>query len=368
MSPRRSFGHLYRRGTTWWLRYSVGGQRVRESARTADREKAEKLLARREAELGAGVLIPPTMRRTTFADLERMVRDAYVVEGRRSTERLDVSLAHLRHAFGRVRAEHLTLDRLNEYVATRTRAGVKSGTIRNELNALHRALTLAVRAGRLARLPAFPTLAPADVRQGFFDADDLAAVVAELPPPLRGVAQFGYCTGWRKSEILGLRWRDVDFTAGTVRLEPGTTKNGEGRTFPFAVLPALRELLHRQRAETDAVERRLGILVPWVFHRDGRPIRDFFAAWKAACHRAATVRHGALEVVARPQLVGRLFHDLRRSAVRNLERAGVSRSVAMKLTGHRTAAVYSRYAITSEADLAEGVAKLARLAANGGPV
>jgi len=69
-----------------------------------------------------------------------------------------------------------------------------------------------------------------------------------------------------------------------------------------------------------------------------------------------------VEEIARPQLLGRLVHDLRRTAVRNLERAGVPRSVAMKLTGHKTEAVYRRYAIVAEADLREGVTKLAKLA------
>jgi integrase len=58
---------------------------------------------------------------------------------------------------------------------------------------------------------------------------------------------------------------------------------------------------------------------------------------------------------------GRLFHDFRRTAVRNLERAGVSRSAAMKMTGHKTETVYSRYAIISESDLQEAAAKLTAL-------
>jgi hypothetical protein len=154
----------------------------------------------------------------------------------------------------------------------------------------------------------------------------------------------------------------VDFAAGVVRLEVGSTKNREGRTFPFRALPALKTLLERRREVTRAVERRLGRIVPWVFHRDGERIREFHKTWRAACRRAATATHenGVAEVV-RPDLLERIPHDLRRTAVRNLERAGVARSVAMKLTGHKTESVYRRYAIVAEADLAEGVTKLAVL-------
>jgi integrase len=146
-----------------------------------------------------------------------------------------------------------------------------------------------------------------------------------------------------------------------LRLEPGTTKNRAGRGFPFAVLPALKDLLAQQRAYTDLAERRVGAVIPWVFHREGKRVREFHKSWSRAIERAAHSGEGALRTVTRPGLIGRLVHDLRRTAVRNLERAGVSRSVAMQLTGHKTESVYRRYAIVAEQDLREGVTKLAVL-------
>jgi integrase len=150
-----------------------------------------------------------------------------------------------------------------------------------------------------------------------------------------------------------------DFTAGVVRLDLGRQKNGEGRVFPFAVLPPLRDLLERQRAITRATERRPGQVIPFVFHRDGVSVREFHKSWRAACQRAATAGTGTVRRVVRPDLLGRIPHDLRRTAVRNLVRAGVPERVAMALTGHKTRSIFDRYNIVNEADLSEGVAKLA---------
>ncbi len=100
-------------------------------------------------------------------------------------------------------------------------------------------------------------------------------------------------------------------------------------------------------------------MIQHVFHRDGRPIRDFHKTWDAAIDRAAHRGEGPVRRVVCPGLLGRLVHDLRRTAVRRLERCGVSRSVAMQLTGHKTESVYRRSAIVAEQDLREGVAKLA---------
>jgi integrase len=158
-----------------------------------------------------------------------------------------------------------------------------------------------------------------------------------------------YITGWRiQSELLPLQWRQVDFTAGTLRLEPGTTKNRERRV--FVMTPELRATLEAQRAATENVQRKRGLILPWVFHRRGTPIAGLRKAWAKACERAG--------------VPGRIPHDLRRSAVRNLERAGVPRSVAMKMVGHKTEAIYRRYAIVDEAMLREGAERLARAGAS----
>jgi len=154
------------------------------------------------------------------------------------------------------------------------------------------------------------------------------------------------CRKWRvKSELLTRQWAHVDFRNGWLRLEPGETKNDEGRMFPLT--PMLRAVLERQRERTEAFQRSTGEIYPAVFHREGRPIKSFRRAWLTACRRAG--------------LTGRMPHDFRRTAVRNLERAGVPRSTAMKMVGHKTETIYRRYAIADEGMLRAGGVKLEAL-------
>ncbi len=169
-----------------------------------------------------------------------------------------------------------------------------------------------------------------------------------LPAP-RAVALFMYWAGWRRNETLTREWRHVDWDRGSICLEPGETKNGQGRELPFAVLPELKALLEAQRAYTDTVERRTGQVVRWVFHRDGKRVKSIRQAWRTACEHA--------------KLVGHIPHDFRRSAVRRLERAGIARSVAMKIVGHSSEAIYHRYSITNDADVREALAKVAAMPA-----
>jgi len=161
-------------------------------------------------------------------------------------------------------------------------------------------------------------------------------------PPLQPLVTFMFVTGWRISEVLKLQWRQVDLVAGRVRLEPGTTKNKKGRNFPLT--RELRGLLEAQRAHTDSMQRERGIICPWVFHRNGVPVRDFYTAWRTACEKAGCP--------------GKWPHDFRRTAVRNLGRKGISERVAMQMTGHKTRAIFDRYDIMSEGDLDDAARKL----------
>ncbi|MBI2215901.1 MAG: site-specific integrase [Candidatus Rokubacteria bacterium] len=194
------------------------------------------------------------------------------------------------------------------------------------------------------------TLREDNVRTGFLESDQLAAVCRHLLADEADAVRFMYITGWRsRSEVFPLAWAQVDWPGGFVRLEPGTTKNREGRAFPF--VPELRALLELRLEITRRCERAQGRIIPSVFHRGGRPIRSMTKSWRSACRKAG--------------IPGRLLHDFRRTAVRNLERAGVSRSVAMRMTGHKTESVYRRYAIVTETDLREAGAKLAGTSAEG---
>jgi len=150
---------------------------------------------------------------------------------------MKTSLSALREFFGPSYARDITLDRLDVYVAARLDAGVMPASIRSDLAILRRAFRLAARAGK-AIVPPFPSLQVNNTRTGFFEREDFEAVRSHLPEPIQGVMTFAYCTGWRvRSEILPLQWKQIDWTAGTVRLEPGTTKNDEGHMLPFGVLP-----------------------------------------------------------------------------------------------------------------------------------
>jgi len=341
----RSIGGMYQRNGIWWITFTADGCKVRESTRSTRQKDARALLQQRIAEITDGRYTPDSDR-LTFAELEVMIRDHY--RGMRSENRALGSLPHLRRHLGLYQVKAISFDRLNAFINARLDEGAARASIRYDLAILRVGLRIAVRSGRLVKMPEMPSMKIENTRSGFFEPADFRAVRAELPVELRGVVEVGYWTGWRiRSELLPMQWSQIDLEAGTMRLEPCTTKNGKGRTFPVDTLPQLYDALKAQREYTDAIQRKTGQIIPHVFHNNGKPIQSFYKAWRSACKRAG--------------LEGKLQHDFRRTAVRNLERAGVSRSTGMQLTGHLTESVYHRYAIVAESDLRDGVAKLAVL-------
>lgn len=333
--------------STWMISYSVHGKRHRESSGSTNRADAVRLLKQRIAQVAAGKPVGNVVERTTLNDLISMVEADYAANARRSADRLPYAAAHLREYFGGdCKARDITSDRITSYLAVRLEEGAARATANYEQALLNRGFRLASRAGKVAMVPHISMLKTDNVRQGFFEKAQLDAVLLHLPEHLRPLVTAGYLTGWRRGELLSRQWRHVDFKEGWLRLEVGETKNGKGRAFPIDELPELRELLLAQNERRAAIERATGQIVPLVFFNpDGSAISDFRKAWRSACRAAGCP--------------GRLFHDFRRTAVRNLERSGVSRSASMALTGHLTAAVFGRYSIVDSAVLEEAVEKYA---------
>ena len=116
-------------------------------------------------------------------------------------------------------------------MAERLKARKARATVNRETGALKQALNLARKQARLTRVPYIPMLREDNARQGFFEHADFEAVVAKLPEPIDDIARFAYLTGWRRGEIVPLRWDAVDRAAHEVRLR--TSKNGEGRVLPL---------------------------------------------------------------------------------------------------------------------------------------
>ncbi len=337
-------GSIYKRGNVWWVKYHRSGRPFYESSGSAVHEDAKNLLKLREGDIARGVPVTPQVNRCTIDELLADVVTDYEVNGKKSLHdvRRTITLHLLPHFGGRRAAQIGTAD-VRRYTAERQAAGASNATINRELAALKRGFTLGIQGNKVLARPHIPMLQERNVRTGFFEPEQFAAVRRHLPAPLQAVVSFAYVTGWRvDSEVLSLSWRQVDFTAGTVRLEPGTTKNNEARTFPFTA--ELRALLEAQRVCTDRLQHERGCIVPLVFHRNGKPIRSFRKAWAAACDAAG--------------VPGRIPHDFRRTAVRNLVRAGIPERVAMTMTGHKTRSVFERYNIVSEGDLLDAARRL----------
>jgi integrase len=247
---------------------------------------------------------------------------------------------HLTPFFAGKQANNITTADVKAYIAHRQEEGAKNASINRELAALKRMFNLALQDEKITRKPYIPRLEEINVRQGFFEPWEFEAVLARLPEHLRPPIIWAYYTGWRvASEILPLTWERVDLDAGTVRLYKGTTKNKDGRVIALPLV--LKAILEQQWQEHRANYPEC----PFVFHRNGKRIKDLRGSWERACTEAGISSK-------------KLVHDFRRTAVRNLVRAGVPERVAMTITGHKTRDVFDRYNVVSDGDLQEAARRI----------
>ena len=334
-------GRTYQRGNIWWIQYYGQGQLFRESTRSTLKSAATSLLRLREGEIGQGRIPALLAEKTTFEELAELFLQDYHINGRKTLQRAQELVARLRKTFGRFRACRITSKHILDYIARRQSEGLANGTINRELAALKRMYRLASQQTPplVVTTPHIPHLQENNVRQGFFTEDEYKVLRGLLPDHVKVPLIIAYWTGMRTGEVLRLQWDQLDLDRGLLRLEPGTTKNNQGRLVPLVkeVIEALwqwkQEML--QRYPTCA----------WVCHYRGKRLRQVpRKRWKKACDRSG--------------LKGKIFHDLRRTAVRNMIRVGIPERVAMAISGHKTRSVFDRYNIVSPQDLLEAKEKL----------
>jgi integrase len=266
-------------------------------------------------------------RRRTVADLLDALNGDFDIRGIGSRQNLS-NIKRARADFGTVRATALTAEAVDQYIEHRLGNGDAKASINRTLQLLKQAYTLAeLPAPRIRRLDELD-----NVRRGFFSESEIRRVMENLPVELADFTLFAWLTGMRKGEIASLRWEDVD--GGCIRLRAENAKNGSARLIPLE--GELSELIERRKAARQVKVHETVMLSGLIFHRRGEPIREFRKSWATACTKAG---------------IRRLFHDLRRSACRNMLAAGVSQVTAMQLSGHKTDSMFRRYCIVSETDL-----------------
>jgi len=325
-----------------------------------------------------------------YDDVER----DYVVERRKSLRDIRIRWRlHLARVFASVPAADLTTAQISTYIARRLEEKATPATVNRELAVLKRSYMLAIRNGRLkfAARPFIPMIRELNVRKGFVRDEQYAALAraaAAIGPWLRAMFELAFTYGWRVGELRALRVSNIDMVERTIGIEPGSTKNGDGRlVFMTQTVYQLLGPLIAGKSPDDNVFTRptRGKTCSVCSHAQLTEI-ELALSSGATQQSVAEQFHIGQTAISRHNLSharkaktllsvnnfrkswklvteaagcpGLLFHDLRRSGVRNLVRAGVDPKVAMLITGHKTASVFQRYQIIDETDLKEATRML----------
>ena len=356
-------GSVYRQTgrCTWMVKVYARGLPIVRSSGSADRDDAVRLMKQLEGDLAHGMALSRGALEMLVSDALDLVVDDYRLFDRASVDELERRIRlHLVPGFRGRRLHQVTAGEIRSFAARRKAAGASNGEINRELSHLSRAFVLAAEHCPGLRKPRIVKLPEATPRQGFVTEDQVRAIGAGLPAELAAIVVVAFITGWRmRDEVQTLTWSQVDLearlnpaqtTAGVLRL--ARSKNAEPRVFPMTAW--LRETLLERRQRRDEL-RGKGLLTPYVFVRlrkrrtrqkglVAEPVKAFQKRWQHACDAAGC-----------PELIP---HDLRRSAVMNLIRAGVSEKTAQQLTGHKTNSVFKRYLIVADVDLAQAASRL----------
>lgn len=331
-------GGLWRRGRMWWMKYYVDRYPVFESTKTRNKKRAEEVLRQKMAEVELNQLPAPSSKRLKVVDLLNGLLSDYELRGRASKKQLESRMRlHLIPLLGPIKALDFGRREVDAYIRHRRQQDAADSAINREMEHLRAAFKLAVDNEELPRVPKIRMLEEDNVRSGFLEHHQYIALKEALPAYLFPLFVTGYHVGCRLGELLKLKWDQVDFPASQIWLERRQTKGKVARVLPIYgemkdALVAAFTLRNDSYPDCDL-----------VFHREGSKIVDFRKAWATACKMA--------------EVNGLHFHDLRRSAVRNMDRAGIPRATIRRIIGHETDAMFDRYRIVDQRDVDEAGVK-----------
>jgi integrase len=332
MAKGNGAGSIYQRGRIWWVQVWVNGKQISQSSKSTDKADARKLRDKLLGKRHRGELIETAQDKILIGELLDDVLKSDIEDSTRYVWRLVIDKS-IRPAFGKIKAQRLSTSTMEEYRESRKAQGVADATVNRELSIMRTAYHNGRKRTppKVQVVPYFPMVKETTVRKGFVSDAQYVTLRDALPQDLKALFVCDYVTGIRRSELLAITWPQVDFEARRITLEKGETKTDDARWVPM--LEDMYQLLWAAYQEGQEKWPES----PWVFNRAGVQIKDFRGSWSAACKKA--------------QVPDLRLHDLRRTAVRNMRRAGVPQVVRMKISGHKTDSMERRYNIVDNEDI-----------------
>lgn len=335
----------------WYGQFHRDGRKIRFSTKTDVKAEAQKELRKRMGDSERGIIPESDLKKLRYADLRAALLANYVEQGNKSLQTMaDGSetiwgLKALDNFFqfsnGRgVPVTQMNTDTARKFARERLAEGLSNDTVNGSLRLLHRMLRIAVEDGKLTSIPKIRMLKNGPARKGFLGRAQFETLIGKLPESLRPLITFLYYCGVRVGEACQIQWSQVDLDAALIRLEGDQTKNSEARTIPLpdTLVKMLSEATSKQGTVFDSTNLR--------------------KAWCKACLAAGLGTLTEVEGKADPRYTGLIVHDLRRSAIKNLMKAGVNEKVAMKISGHKTRDVFDRYHIVDTEDVVNAMRRV----------